>query len=136
MENVKIYLFILVTLIILLSSCGSQSNDDHFEIVDETASEEKEHKPSLLAEVKVEEGKATLFVETNLTVSKENYGGAKKNGEGHIHVYVNQGEKQGVTTFPYELKDIKSGLNVVRISLHNNDHTPYGVSREIEFDMN
>ncbi len=130
----KIGLSILVS-VGLLTACNTQSHND-FEVVEEGTSSNQEKKPSLHAELKKQDGKVFLYVETDLVVSKENYGAKKINGQGHIHVYVNNGEKQGVTIFPHELKNLEEGTNHIKVSLHNNDHTPYGVSETLEIEMN
>lgn len=130
----KLTFLYLVAIVLVLSACGKQEHE-HFETVEETTINEQEQKPSLEANVKVKDGKAILHVKTDMKISQDNYGKAKQDGEGHVHVYVNHGEKQGVASFPYELKNIKQGKNIVSISLHNNDHTPYGVSEEIEFEL-
>lgn len=130
----KLTFLYLAAIAIVLSSCGKQEHE-HFETVEETTINEQEQKPSLEANVEVKDGKAILNVETDMKISEKHYGKAKAEGEGHVHVYVNHGEKQGVASFPYELKDVKLGDNIVSISLHNNDHTPYGVSEEIKFEL-
>ncbi|MGM7703246.1 hypothetical protein ACSVDE_16050 [Pseudalkalibacillus sp. Hm43] len=130
----KIGLSLLVS-VGLLTACNTHSHND-FEVVEEGTSSSQEKKPSLQTELKKQDGKVFLYVETDLVVSKENYGAKKINGQGHIHVYVNNGEKQGVTTFPHELKNLEKGTNQIKVSLHNNDHTPYGVSETMEIEMN
>lgn len=127
--------FLLVASVMLLSACNS-SSDNEFEVVDVDASAIQEQKPTLHTEIKTESDKYFLHVDTDLIVSKEKYGAEKINGQGHIHVYVNDGEKQGVTEFPFEIKELKNGLNQIKVSLHNNDHTPYGVSKTIEIEIN
>ncbi|WP_409252390.1 hypothetical protein V1502_20235 [Bacillus sp. SCS-153A] len=121
----------IISSMMMLTACGTSSNNA-FEVIEKSASVKEEKKPTLHVETKEEGDKVLLIVETDLVISKENYGKEKVSGQGHIHVYVNNGEKQGVTEFPYELKDLDEGLNQVKVSLHNNDHTPYGVSRKLE----
>jgi hypothetical protein len=94
-----------------------------------------ESKPELDIKIKVVDNQAILFVDTDLLISKVHYGKEREKGEGHIHVYVNNGEKQAITTFRYVLKEVKPGKNIVRVSLHNNDHTPYGVYKLEEFNL-
>lgn len=118
----------------MLTACNTHTSHD-FEVVDENSSKNKEDKPTLHTELEKKEGKVFLTIETDLVVSKENYGSKKINGQGHIHVYVNNGEKQGVTSFPHELTNLKPGSNQVKVSLHNNDHTPYGVSETLEIEI-
>lgn len=122
----------ILTSMLLLTACGTSSTNN-FEVIESNAATKEEQKPTLHVETKKEGDKVFLLVDTDLIISKEKYGKEKINGQGHIHVYVNNGEKQGVTSFPFELKDLKKGANQVKVSLHNNDHTPYGVSKKIEF---
>jgi undecaprenyl pyrophosphate synthase len=118
-----------------LGACGWASSSSNFEVIDENNTSQLETKPELKIKVKVVDNDAILFVDTNLIISKTNYGKEKKNGEGHIHVYVNNGKKQAITTFRYVLQEVKAGKNSVRVSLHNNDHTPYGVYEILEFEL-
>lgn len=127
--------FIIMASVLVLMACSAELSGE-FEVVEKDTSSQKENKPTLHAELIEEDNKVFLHIETDLEVSKEKYGGAKQAGQGHIHVYVNDGEKQGVTEFPYEITDLKKGLNNVKVSLHNNDHTPYGVSKKLEIEIN
>jgi hypothetical protein len=127
------WFLILTTLLLLLTACGA--NGEQFTILKENNTLAQEVKPELKIDVRIVKGKAILFVNTDLIVSQDHYGKALKQGEGHIHVYVNNGAKQGVAELPYELKDVKQGVNLIRVSLHNNDHTPYGVYETLEFEM-
>jgi hypothetical protein len=126
----------LLASMMMLSACSTFSNTSEFEVIEKDPTTMEEKKPVLYAETKKENGEIFLMVETDLIVSKDNYGKKKINGQGHIHVYINNGEKEGVTDFPYELKGLKKGENQVKISLHNNDHTPYGVSETLEIENN
>ncbi|OZM56660.1 hypothetical protein CIB95_10570 [Lottiidibacillus patelloidae] len=123
---------LIIFLLLLLAGCSTHSSGD-FEVIDETDSATAESKPELNIKIKIVQNEAILFVDTDLLISKVNYGKERKAGEGHIHVYVNNGEKQAITSFRYILKEVKPGKNVVRVSLHNNDHTPYGVYEVQEF---
>ncbi|MBM6616882.1 hypothetical protein [Bacillus suaedaesalsae] len=130
----KLVFVFMIAIIMIISACGNE-NHEHFKTVEEATSNEQGQKPTLKANVEIKNGKAILYVETDMKISKDNYGKARKEGEGHVHVYVNNGEKQGVSGFPYELEGVEKGENIISISLHNNDHTPYGVSEEIKFEL-
>lgn len=119
-------------MLLIAAGCANKDTEE-FVVVDENQASAKEEKPSLEVEVKVEGNKAVVYIDTDLKISKEHYGDEKSHGEGHIHLYLNNGEKQGITTVPYELKDLEKGDHEIRVSLHNNDHTPYGVSVTKEF---
>jgi hypothetical protein len=123
---------LLIFILLLLTACNAHSGEE-FEVIDETNTSIKESRPELDIKIKVVENQAILFVDTDLLISKVHYGKERKEGEGHVHVYVNNGEKQAITTFRYVLKGVKPGKNIVRVSLHNNDHTPYGVYELQEF---
>ncbi|MCA1032573.1 hypothetical protein LCL95_16290 [Bacillus timonensis] len=129
----KFLRFILVGLFLILSGCGANSSE--FVEVDGGDKVNKGSKPSLEIEIKVDGDKAILYIETDLQISKEHYGSKKNPGEGHIHVYLDNGEKQGITTIPHILENLSTGDHQVRVSLHNNDHTPYGVSKTLEFEV-
>ncbi|RFU63755.1 hypothetical protein [Peribacillus glennii] len=128
------YYYILLPVLLLITACNTHAHE-RLEVIEENAAKKKQYKPKLDVKVEVEGHKAILFIDTDLRISKDKYGGEKKEKEGHIHVYVNNGQKQGVTQLRIELKDVKKGSNEVRVSLHNNDHTPYGVFRTVNFEM-
>ena len=67
-------------------------------------------------------------------ISPEHYGMAREMGEGHIHMYLDNGEKIGVKEGTKYLR-ICLRHHILKISLHNNDHTPYDVTKTIEFDI-
>lgn len=129
-----IYSCILLVSLISLVGCTNDTSGE-FVVIDENDSIKSEEIPSLKVDVKVEGNKAIILIDTNLRISKEQYGKEKTPGEGHIHLYLNNGEKQGVTSVPFEIEGLETGQHSVRVSLHNNDHTPYGVSKTIEFHI-
>ena len=131
----KIYsMFLILFLAFDLIGCSNNSATN-FVVVDEESDTSSSVKPRLQVEIQVNGDTATVIIDTDLKISAENYGSEKVNGEGHIHLYLNNGEKQGVKQKSYVLENLEKGLNKVRISLHNNDHTPYGVSETVEFEI-
>jgi hypothetical protein len=93
------------------------------------------NKPTLELHVETSGTTATIIIDTNLKMSKDNIGKGRKSGEGHVHLYVDDGEKIMITDNKYTLENLASGKHVVKMSLHNNDHTPYDVSKQVEFEI-
>lgn len=69
-------------------------------------------------------------------------GGAVKQGEGHVHVYVDKPAsssaydaviKQGAEA---DLAMPAAGKHYVIVSLQNNDHSPYGIQDSVAFEVN
>ncbi|MFD0672155.1 hypothetical protein [Cohnella sp. GCM10027633] len=113
---------------LLLAACGnnaSSSDKNHG----------KGYKPSLDVSLKIEGNSATVTVETDMTVSPEHYGMARESGEGHIHMYLDDQDKIGVKERVYAFPDLEAGPHKLKVSLHNNDHTPYDVTQTVEFEI-
>jgi len=125
----KISAIIVLCSIMILAACGNQATTAN------SSGGHAGHKPSLDVQWKVE-GR-TLFAEiiTDMHISPEHFGQARKTGEGHIHLYLDDGEKIVATYSHIELKDLPSGAHTLKVSLHNNDHTPYDVTKTIQFDI-
>lgn len=111
---------------IVLSACGT-SKKANVPMQDQ--------KPTLSVSVKVEGTQATMTVQTDLRISKENYGGARKTGEGHIHTYLDGGEKVSMDEIKKTYTDLVPGKHELKVSLHNNDHTPYDVTETVSFEI-
>jgi hypothetical protein len=122
----------VVLFAILLAACG---NDQGLSEVASEKEEHAEHKPFLEASAEVKGRNALIKVKTDMEISKKKFGKQRKHGQGHIHMYVDQGEKQGVTSSPILLENLSSGKHEVKISLHNNDHTPYDVTENLTFTI-
>ncbi|MBE4907809.1 hypothetical protein IMZ08_07050 [Bacillus luteolus] len=134
MKRVYPSILLVVFLSIGLMGCSHNSATD-FVIVEEENVTSDSVKPRLAVEIKVDGDTATVLIDTDLKISAQNYGSEKVNGEGHIHLYLDNGEKQGVKQKSYVLENLEKGQYVVRVSLHNNDHTPYGVTETVEFEI-
>jgi hypothetical protein len=91
--------------------------------------------PKLDVVVSISGNDATVKVDTNMQISPDQYGEARKIGEGHIHMYLDNGEKIGVKNELKEFKDLAPGPHKLKVSLHNNDHTPYDVTKTIDFEI-
>ncbi|XEC95152.1 hypothetical protein AB6A23_00755 [Paenibacillus tarimensis] len=92
-------------------------------------------KPTLEVRIETTGSSATIFVTTDLIISEEHIGMKRKHGEGHIHLYVDDGEKIAVSSHKYLIDNLQPGKHKVKVSLHNNDHTPYGVFKQTEFEI-
>lgn len=132
----KMSSFIISFLFCLILAACSDKHENHFVEVDSTNNETNIKKPALEAEVKVDGNSALIYVNTTMEISKKMYGKKKKDGQGHIHMYVDNGEKQAITVSPVRLENLTKGNHKVKISLHNNDHTPYDVTETISFIIN
>jgi hypothetical protein len=130
----KIFYAFLIGMTLFLTGCNGDDSGN-FTVVDNKDTQEGADKPSLEVDVKVEGTNAIVGIDTDIVVSAEHYGLEKVPGEGHIHLYLDHGEKQGITSSPYIIEDLSKGEHEVRVSLHNNDHTPYGVSETVEFEI-
>ncbi|WP_166241629.1 hypothetical protein [Paenibacillus turpanensis] len=91
-------------------------------------------KPTLEVNVTVEGNQATVQIETDLNI-ENNLGKERRKGEGHIHMYVDSGEKQSVVSKRVVLTELSKGEHSVKVSLHNNDHTPYDVTDSVAFEV-
>ncbi|MBB5323803.1 hypothetical protein HNQ34_000895 [Anoxybacillus tepidamans] len=59
----------------------------------------------------------------------------KKDGEGHIDVYLNGQKVNEVFTAAFVVKGLPAGKHTVRLELVHNDSTKYGVSHEFEVNI-
>lgn len=119
-------LIIFTALTIIISGCGKAKT---------TTSTATSYTPTLEVSATVNDNIATLDLTTDLKLSKEHYDQQKVQGEGHVHVSVDGGEKIVVTTKQKVLDPLAKGSHEVKVSLHNNDHTPYNVSKTVTFDV-
>lgn len=76
-----------------------------------------------------------LFIETNLLLSKENYNGSHQEGEGHVHLFVNDnliGPLQDKE--PFLLANLlDDGENKIRLVLASNNHDESVYQTSYEF---
>lgn len=125
----KICAFIAICCSLLLAACGGPSSPGN------DASSHADHKPTLDIQWKVEGKTLIVDIATDMHISSEHAGQARKHGEGHIHMYLDNGEKTVLTENRTEFPNLPSGSHTLKISLHNNDHTPYDVTKTIKFDI-
>lgn len=114
---------------LILTACGSNkaTNSDTIKA--------NQQKPTLAVTVEVSGNKAKVIVDTDMSISKSHVGHARSSGEGHIHMYLDDKGKETVTSGIKEYTDLSAGSHIVKVSLHNNDHTPYDVAETIEFEI-
>jgi hypothetical protein len=92
-------------------------------------------KPTLDLQIEISGRDATIYVTTNMKIAKDHVGMERHAGEGHIHMYVDDGEKISVKDNKYMIQNLLPGKHKVKVSLHNNDHTPYDVAKLLDFEI-
>ncbi|SEB55181.1 hypothetical protein [Paenibacillus sp. GP183] len=127
--NATKIIVVLALAVFLITACSSK-------IATTVPAETTVKKPSLELKVYVSERTATVSFKTDITISPQHYGKERVPGEGHMHLYLDDdGEKKVSTEDKYVFKDLTVGMHKVKVSLHNNDHTPYNVSQTKEFEI-
>jgi uncharacterized protein YceK len=111
---------------ILISGCGSAKS---------STAPASAYTPTLEVSAVVNGDAVTLQMTTDLKISKEHYDHQRVEGEGHVHISLDKGEKIVVTDKQKVLDHLSKGAHEVKVSLHNNDHTPYDVSKTVTFDV-
>jgi hypothetical protein len=128
MMNMGKTIGIIALAVILTTACSSKKATSPVEADGK--------KPSLDFTVEVSGNTATINIKTaDIVVSPQHYGKERVSGEGHMHVFLDEGPKQGITDNKYILPDLAVGKHTVKVSLHNNDHSPYNVSQTKEFEV-
>lgn len=122
-------LYLLIVSCLILTACSTTKTNSG-------ASQQHEgHKPTMDVTWKVSGNQITVKVDTDLHISPEHYGQARQDGEGHIHMYLDNGEKIGVKSGEKVFPNLKPGIHTLKVSLHNNDHTPYDVTKTFDFEI-
>ncbi|OPH57529.1 hypothetical protein BC351_03105 [Paenibacillus ferrarius] len=124
--NIGKGLIIISAAALVISGCGSSKKNEV------SASS---YKPTLEVSTEVKGDIATLTLTTDLKLSKEHYDQARKEGEGHVHLSLDKGEKEILTQPVKVYEHLSKGQHEVKVSLHNNDHTPYDVSKTVTFEV-
>jgi hypothetical protein len=128
MMNVTKTIGILALAVILITACSSKKAT--------APAETTVKKPSLELTVDVSGNTATIRFKTDLIISPQHYGKERVEGEGHIHLFLDDdSEKKVVTEDKFVLNDLAVKKHTVKVSLHNNDHTPYNVSQSLDFEV-
>jgi hypothetical protein len=95
----------------------------------------QDHKPTMDVKLDISGNKVTVTVNTDMMISAEHYGMAREPGEGHIHMYLDNGAKEGVKEGYKVFPDLSKGEHTLKVSLHNKDHTPYDVTNTYTFNI-
>ncbi|GKS14826.1 hypothetical protein YDYSY3_58260 [Paenibacillus chitinolyticus] len=67
---------------------------------------------------------------SNLKIAGDSMGAAPKQGEGHLHIYVDGVQKAMLKTdAPVRLENIPPGKHTIKLSLQQNDHVPLNVEK-------
>lgn len=72
---------------------------------------------------------------TNFTFSLENMGKENKDGEGHVHLYIDGKKVMKLFGTSYVWKDMQPGQHLVTLELAHNNHDSYGVKQEFKVDV-
>jgi hypothetical protein len=123
------FICLLLICCLMLTACGGTKSNSSNE--DEHAS----HKPTLVVKPVVDGNQVTVIVDTDMTISPEHLGKARVPGEGHIHMYLDNEEKITVTEGQKVFTGLAKGNHTLKVSLHNNDHTPYDVTKTVPFEI-
>ncbi|OIJ17721.1 hypothetical protein BKP45_19315 [Anaerobacillus alkalidiazotrophicus] len=71
----------------------------------------------------------------DFSFNKDDIGTIKKEGEGHIQLYINEHKVDSVFQSSFVIKSLPSGTYKIRLELIHNDYTPYGVHEEFEITL-
>jgi hypothetical protein len=122
-------LYLLLICCLILTACGNDK------AANSSPGHENAHKPTMDVKLYVSGNQLTVTVDTDMNISSEHYGQARKEGEGHIHMYLDNGEKEGVKTGTKVFENLATGKHTIKVSLHNNDHTPYDVTNTYDVEI-
>jgi hypothetical protein len=118
-----------IAICFLLTACGSAKT------ANTGSAQAHEHKPVMDVAWELSGTQLTVKVTTDLHISPEHYGLERQPNEGHIHMYLDNGEKIGVKQETQVFKNLAPGPHNLKVSLHNNDHTPYDVTKTFDFEV-
>lgn len=69
------------------------------------------------------------------TFKRDKVGSFKKEGEGHIHLYVNENKVDSIFQPSFIIKALPSGTYKIKLQLVHNDLTLYGIEEEFEITL-
>lgn len=128
-------LYLILACCLILTACSSKQTEMEAGMDHSSMSMDADHKPTMDVKTVITGTELAIDITTDMMISADNYGKAREMGEGHIHMYLDNGEKIGVKEGHKVFKDLTVGHHILKVSLHNNDHTPYDVTQTIEFDI-
>lgn len=79
-----------------------------------------------------------IFIEClvkDFTFKRDKVGSFNKDGEGHIHLYVNESKVDSIFQPSFIIKSLPSGTYNIKLQLVHNDLTPYGIEEEFEITL-
>lgn len=123
------FMYLLLICCLLLTACsnGTKTNSSNEQAHD--------YKPTMKIDLQISGNQATVIVNTDMKISPEHYGMARVPGEGHIHMYMDNENKIGVKEDQKIFTGLAKGKHKLKVSLHNNDHTPYDVTQTVDFEI-
>ena len=135
----RFYLFILFVAILELSMMGLHSLEGkkatHSNQTHVLAEEVK--KPSLVVEHQVKGNDLELkMIVQDFRFSLENMGKENKDGEGHVHLYVDGKKIAKIFGPQFTLADVAPGKHKIEEELDHNNHESYGVKQTFEIVVN
>lgn len=72
---------------------------------------------------------------TNFSFSLEHMGKENKQGEGHVHLYLDGKKVAKIFEPQFVLKDIAAGKHDVMVELAHNNHESYGVQERFQIEV-
>ncbi|MBU8907141.1 hypothetical protein [Desertibacillus haloalkaliphilus] len=72
---------------------------------------------------------------SDFTFSEERAGGSHVDGEGHIHLFVDDKRVDSIYQAAFIIKGLPTGNHTIKLELAKNDHTSYGLEEEFEVSI-
>lgn len=95
-----------------------------------------QHSPTLAVKHSLEQDDLHLqLAVTNFSFSIDNMGKDNRQGEGHVHLYLDGKKVAKIFEPAYVLKDISAGKHEVMVELAHNNHESYGVQEKFQFEV-
>jgi hypothetical protein len=142
----KKILFIIIVLL-MMSACGMNEADEFNNVTvipldnpsDTNAVEVTAQDQTRSLTVRYDVKDNNVFVECivpNFNFSKENVNTKAKDGEGHIHLFVNGKKVTKIYKAAFIIKGLPKGKHQIKIEVAHNNHTPYeGLVEEFEVEI-
>lgn len=95
-----------------------------------------QHAPTLAVTHSLQQDDLELkLAVTNFSFSVENMGKDNRQGEGHVHLYLDGKKVAKIFEPTFVYKDIPTGKHEVMVELAHNNHESYGVSEKFSIDV-
>lgn len=122
-----------VELLLYLNKDTSETNSP-VQAVEETAVQQQT--PSLDVKYSLQQDDLHLqLAVTHFSFSVEQMGKENKDGQGHVHLYLDGKKVAKIFEPTYVLKDIAAGKHEVMVELAHNNHESYGVSQRFQIEV-